>query len=854
MSAGDADVAPGDDPFATLSVQEHAALANWYAAASHDAADGGARDRVVAAAHAVAAMQALSEQPNDDAASLAMVHNALTLLFGGVEDGDSAHNAELALLNSQHVLSLAERLGDDVAVAKARANLGNAYFARRAGSKAANVEQAIHEFNEALKTLPEGSGEWVDTQANLANAYLDRPIGTQDKNIDRAIGCVRDALRTVTHVGDPERWADLENMLGIALTTAPGSDSDLREAIAHFESALAVTERQRHPLMWADLHSNLSRALADLHDGNETTNLSAAIEHLDSALEVYTLHTHPRGHLEIQRALGDKLLRAGRLDESHTALSGAIDATRLLFADAFTWSGRQVEVASAAGLFFRDSYCLARLGRLDESLSRLEQGRARVLNEALSVLVARDADDAAGTQIAEAQARVRGLEREHRALEAYAPVDASVDLAIELADARQALVGLVEAVRPQSFDEPLHVDALLAAIPTNSVLVAPIVTDVGTEVFVVPGNTTALGQEHLLFVEQFTLRDVHELLAGEAGWLPAHNQRNDDRRLWLQTITATCTRLWDALIGRVEAHLQTLAVVPGTPLYLVAPGLLGILPLHAATRIVDGTERCLAEDYVVSYTPSVAALARAVDKVQRERASPASGLVITVPPKLLRFAEAEGAAVSSSFDQNTRQELGGAKVTLKRILAGAVTANYLHFACHGRWLPGRPLESTLKFQRSELSLADILARLDLGSTRLAVLSACETGLFEIQSAADEEFGMTTGFLQAGAACVVSSLWLVDDIATMLLMRSFYAMMLGTESWSPAIALRMAQSWLKTTTNQGFAETLRAMRTTADPLHAAALDDQFTRFALASNPNGRPFEHPYYWAAFAVHGA
>jgi CHAT domain-containing protein len=311
--------------------------------------------------------------------------------------------------------------------------------------------------------------------------------------------------------------------------------------------------------------------------------------------------------------------------------------------------------------------------------------------------------------------------------------------------------------------------------------------------------------------------------------------------------------LWDALIGRVEAHMHVLGVDPGAPLYLLAPGLLGILPLHAATRPVDGTDRCLADDYVVSYIPSLAALARSVEKAQQAHASPATALVVTVPAKMLRFAEVEGAAVSSSFDEKARRELRGTKATPEHIVAAAANANYLHFACHGHWLPGRPMASALEFQRGELTLADILARLDLGSTRLAVLSACETGLFEIQSSADEEFGLTTGFLQAGAAGVVASLWPVDDIATMLLIRCFYGLMLGSEHWAPAAALRMAQDWLKTTTNQGFAETVRDLRGATDRTQHAALDEQFTRFALASDPSERPFEHPCYWAAFAVHG-
>lgn len=850
----DVDVASVDGSFAALSAREHASLANWYAASSLAAVDDGERYRAAAAAHALTATQALAQQPGDDLVCRTMLQNALTLLFSGFEDGDQAQYAELTLLNSQHALALAERSHDRVVIGHARANVGNAYYARRSGSESANIEQAIHHFNEALKDLPEASDARVDTTANLANAYLHRPIGAQGRNIEHAISCVRDVLGEVSRADDPEHWADLKNTLGIAHTMRAASDDDLHEAIGHFEDALAATQRERNPLMWADLHNNLSRALAELHDGNETANLAASIEHLKHSLEIYALATLPRSHLEIQQALGHKLLRAGRIEEAQTAFSSAIDASRVLFADAVTWTGRQVEIESAAGLFFRSAYCLARMNRLDESLARLEQGRTRVLNEALSVLEARDADETAATRIAAAQARVRQLEREHRALEPYPPTDAVVDLTIGLIDARQTLVEAVETVRPHAFDEPPTIDVLLAAIPAGGVLVAPVVTEVGTEIFVVPGGTTSIHEEHALHVDTFTLRDLSEILAGDEGWLPAYRQSDENPSRWLQTITMTCERLWDCLIGSIEAHMQTLGTDQAAQLYFLTPGLLGILPLHAATRPVDGIDRCLSDDYVVSYAPSLAALARSIEKAHELHAAPAAALVVTVPVKTLRFAAVEGAAVLSSFDENARRALPGAEATPKRIVEVDAAANYFHFACHGSWSPGRPLASALEFPRSELTLADVLASLDLRSTRLAVLSACETGLFEILTAADEELGLTTGFLQAGAAGVVSSLWPVDDIATMLLMRCFYGLMRGTEQLAPAPALRMAQDWLRTTTNRGFAEVLRDMRTTADGPQRSVVDEQFTRFALANDPTELPFEHPYYWAAFTVHGA
>jgi CHAT domain-containing protein len=95
---------------------------------------------------------------------------------------------------------------------------------------------------------------------------------------------------------------------------------------------------------------------------------------------------------------------------------------------------------------------------------------------------------------------------------------------------------------------------------------------------------------------------------------------------------------------------------------------------------------------------------------------------------------------------------------------------------------------------------------------LVVLSACQTALGK-EIKGEGLVGLTRGFMYAGAARVMASLWKVDDAATAELMKRFYEKMLK-HRMRPAAALRAAQ--------------LEMWR-------------------------NRPWQAPYYWAAFVLQG-
>ena len=153
---------------------------------------------------------------------------------------------------------------------------------------------------------------------------------------------------------------------------------------------------------------------------------------------------------------------------------------------------------------------------------------------------------------------------------------------------------------------------------------------------------------------------------------------------------------------------------------------------------------------------------------------------------------------------------------------GGALAEYriVHFASHGLLSVAHPELSGIV-----LSLVDERGRARDGFLRLhdvyglqmpadlVVLSGCQTGLGrEIRG--EGLLGLNRGFMYAGAARVMSSLWKVDDRATAELMERFY----------------------------------RALRSARKPAAAAALRE--AQAGMAADPRWRA---PYYWAGFALQG-
>jgi CHAT domain-containing protein len=110
---------------------------------------------------------------------------------------------------------------------------------------------------------------------------------------------------------------------------------------------------------------------------------------------------------------------------------------------------------------------------------------------------------------------------------------------------------------------------------------------------------------------------------------------------------------------------------------------------------------------------------------------------------------------------------------------------------------------------------------------------------------DEYVGLPAGFLQAGVAGIVGSLWPVPDASTAVLIGRFYHLW-RVERIEPVEALRQAQRWLRDSPNKALRDAFPDVAALAGG--AVPVEDLvFWEEAMAH-------ERLHHWAGFVYVGA
>lgn len=245
------------------------------------------------------------------------------------------------------------------------------------------------------------------------------------------------------------------------------------------------------------------------------------------------------------------------------------------------------------------------------------------------------------------------------------------------------------------------------------------------------------------------------------------------------------TQLYAQLFAPIRSKLrhERLIVVPHGPI--------NYLPFNA---LHDG-EQFLIDQYKFSTLSSANVMRYLGDNDGGKKVFLLGNPDLNRPEMDLYGAEEEIKSIAGRYPQALKASRKQATESLVKEVG--VFSDLIHIASHGEFVPETPLRSRLLLAKDaqndgSLTVNDVY---DLSVTAdLVVLSACETGLGKIMNGADV-IGLNRAFLFAGSDTVISSLWVVDDLATKELMVKFYEYQ---ELLSKSESLRQAQIFVKDT--------------------------------------------------------
>jgi CHAT domain-containing protein len=535
-----------------------------------------------------------------------------------------------------------------------------------------------------------------------------------------------------------------------------------------------------------------------------------------------------------------------------------------------------IEVAGS--LFANAAYAAAELGDAARSFRLACEGRARLIAIALRL----ETLDLAPEQRRYLEELRAGIREQSLLLERATGLERASVLD-EIRALRAELSSLVAAAG----DRWQESDPLVQAIPLlarGCVIAAPVVTELGGKLLLVTAGDQDIPVPAVIDLPELTAERLRTVIRGDEkglprGWLAAFAPDVPWRQRKARSAHAVeeiSRELWSLLGSRLERALSDHGIPPGTRLIFMPSGGLGLLPLGLAQACANG--RRLMDTYEIVTAPSLSALAGAAHET--ERPGECSLAAVVDPTGDLIFAPIEGALVAAHFKPEARTLLDQARATPEAVLAAFQGKTHWHLSTHAVFDFEEARRSALVMKDgARLCVDSLLAANGLGRPRLVVLSACETGLHELDRMPEEFIGLTGAFMTIGARAVLSTLWPVDDRATALLMAKFYDGHLD-EGLAPAAALRSAQRWLMSATRAELIDFVlaaeRQSRLGADATRKLVrsltrVSSEAVRFfnIAGEGPAGadksgdgpprardapmRPFAHPVYWGGFVVTG-
>ncbi|NEO41263.1 MAG: CHAT domain-containing protein [Moorea sp. SIOASIH] len=764
--------------------------------------------------------------------------------------GEKAQNIEEAIACYQQAIIVLNFEEFPIEWATTQNNLGNAYGDRIKGEKAQNIEEAIACLKQALTvTTFEGFPiEWAQTQNNLGNAYGDRIEGEKPQNIEEAIACYQQALRVRTFEAFPIEWAETQNNLGIAYSDRIKGEKaqNIEEAIACYQEALRVRTFEEFSIDWARTQNNLGGAYSYRIKGEKAQNSEDAIACFQQALRVRTFEAFPQSHAETLFNLGLTYQDISQFTSAYSTFASAIATVESLREEIVSGDESKRKQAEEWNKLYISmvEVCLE-LTNITEAIEYVERSKTRNLVEQI---LSRDLKTIFPADV------VTQLEqyRDEIAIGQYkiqhGKAENPTALAQHLQELRQQRNELQNRYLP--IGSSFQFKQFQQKLDDRTTIVEFYITRDKLLTFIFTNQT----QQPIVWESQ--PKDLDQLVNWANGYWRAYSTKKFhwQRRLTTRLHLLAQILHIDDIIQQIPPECDRLILIPHRYLHL--------FPLHALpinSQQVEATSKILMDQFPagVSYAPSCQLLQLTQSRKRPEDFTHL--FAVQNPTDDLVYTNLEVEVIKSFFKAAEVLASQEAKEAAVKVNENLTTAHCCHFSCHGSFNLESPLESALVLAETKteqivqdqttedgfLTLEEIFG-LKLEQCRLVTLSACETGLIDFNNTSDEYIGLPSGFLVAGSPAVVSSLWTVNDLSTALLIIKFYDNLLNYQM-SLAVALNQAQFWLRDTTKEKLEEYIDNLPLTFVQKYLSKA--KFHNF----DDSDKPFEAPFYWAAFCAIG-
>jgi CHAT domain-containing protein len=788
--------------------------------------------------------------------------------------GDKSENLEMSIMLCKNALKVYTFDDFPDKWADTQINLALTYVDRSKGNKADNLEQAIILYKQSLKiyTFNKFPKAWADIKSNIANAYYYRIKGDKAKNLEKSINYHKEALLVRTFDDFPQEWARTQNDLAVAYSNRiRGNKSDnLEQAIIAYNESLKVYTFEDFPQDWAGTQNNLAAVHYSRVKGDKNENLKKAINYYQNSLKIRSKDGFPLDCLLTARNLGILYYNENQWREATKAYQLAIKALENARLEALNPQSRQEVLSNAIDVFHRIVQAHLNINQPEKALEYIERSKGRNLVELMTQknLQPQGVSQEIIEQLNELKQRVvneqirlqsqsinqnlmrsdnlNSYVQDQNYLKQYQQeLDNFIERKIKPID---PLFSLTQKVEPIPFVE---IQALTNA---ETCLLQWYITREKILAFVVSADGEVK-------VWQSSEEDTKQLIDAINNYLQLYYSENGKAE-WRNQLSSLLQTFADILhindiLDLIPDNCKRLIIIPHLFLH--------ILPLHAfpisQSHVLKFGAVANAQDLHdlfpngVQYAPSCQLLqiAQSFQHFDFNKL-----FAIQNPTKDLLYTDLEVNILSNFFTES--QIIAKDNATKNAIIPHLKSSNNHchHFSCHGDFNPNNPFESALFLANKEpLTLGEIF-ELRLNQCRLVTLSACETGLIDLNSISDEYIGLPSGFLFAGSPSVVSSLWTVNDLSTSFLMIKFYEILFNVNlNISVAVALKEAQDWLQNLTIEKLDKFLEQYQPQIDkylsPLRLGQRKIYQESLKQIRQRQPHPFANPYYWAGFTATG-